>query len=75
MGDYTEYGVQYRACEVLQLHVPTMQVQAHVYIDRPERINTTDGDHCYTCMFLSVYYHATMAKQQLDASTPLEDTW
>jgi len=73
--DYTEYGVQYRACEVLQLDILTMKVKAHVYIDRPERINTADGDHCYTCMFLSVYYHATVAKQQLDANIPPDDLW
>jgi hypothetical protein len=73
--EYTEYGVQYRACEVLEVDIPTMRIRSNFYIDRPERINTTDGDHCQTCMFLSVYYYATQANKELDSKMPPEDLW
>ena len=73
--EYTEYGVQYRACEVLEVDIPTMRIRSNFYIDRPERINTTDGGHCQTCMFLSVYYHATQANKALDSKMPPEDLW
>ena len=73
--EYTEYGVQYRACEILEVDISTMRIRSNFYIDRPERINTKDGGHCDTCLFLSVYYHATQASKELNSKMPPEDLW
>jgi hypothetical protein len=63
--EYRTTGPIYRPCELFELdgRHPVLKT----YVNSPERLMVSGGDHCHICRWMLLLLHASETQQNLDA--------